>query len=140
MVKRTGSIEFRDSPGVSSLSLFFLFFPHLQESPSDSVTPDRAGALVSFLLLLGLYARKDDGVEGERGGESTRSITGDPSGADKFYRIMCLPRNRRRHSRSHSKEIRNIVATSTRGHNNNRFPFVKKKRPASGVLYQRARV
>lgn len=73
VVKPTESIEFHDSPGVSSFVLLSLPLPFPWESLGDSVTLYRMHARVSFLLPE-LFSSGQQGRS-----RSTRSITGDPS-------------------------------------------------------------
>lgn len=69
VVKRTGSIEFRDSPSVSSFPLLFFSSRGIARRFCDSFSR----ALVSFLLLK-LFSSRQQGRS-----RSTRSITDDPS-------------------------------------------------------------
>lgn len=82
VVKRTGSIEFRDSTGVSSLALLF-FLP--RESLGDSVTLNRMHSRYPFCSSC--FSRADSKDDRDR---RVRSPTIHQT-ADKFYRIMYLP-------------------------------------------------
>lgn len=86
VVKRTESIEFHNSPGVSSLVLLSLP-PPSWESLGDSVTLYRMHARVFFVPRAFLErGSKDDRDRRVRSPAIHQT-------ADKFYRIMYLPWN-----------------------------------------------
>lgn len=111
VVKRTGSIEFRDSPGVSSLAL--LFFPpsRIARWFCDSIS--HARSFCSFEL----FSSEQQGRS-----RSTRSISGNPSDGGQVLLDYVSSLRRNGHWRDTCIERKSAISPTSRG---NRFSLQK---------------